>query len=238
LSLLRRLENREERHGKGESRSVGRRCAGDPRIRHPCFAFTAADVEEPNAGAERFIRSGVTVGLALTAQIKFPMVSGFNTTAQLMAAKRTAMPYVVFLPAYWGYRKDQAAYCAALRSVPDKEVRVAAAKALVAQGEGVANATQTATQEYKCPLSWLGAYIGFPLEFESTVEIPSQMFRGSVDLRPTGSFGLALTPNAVVSILLGLTASNFSRADQTESNIWTITLGIGGNLDLVKAMLD
>ncbi|WP_426731628.1 hypothetical protein [Myxococcus faecalis] len=99
----------------------------------------------------------------------------------------------------------------------------------------------------RCGWAKVGLYIGKPSDYDASI-LPS---RGQQEIKrkvnPTGSIGLAIVPNAYVTVLLGMTASSYTEPAVPESGgepgrpeeihrFSSFTLGVGGNLDLLGAL--
>lgn len=94
-----------------------------------------------------------------------------------------------------------------------------------------------------CVLRKFGFWIGFPVNpYKARVEANKYGVTSNLEreVNPVVSFGLAFTPNATISGLVGVTYSRVTLPTpdmnvQRDSGMWTFTFGIGGNLDLINA---
>ncbi len=213
------------------------------------------------AEAKRLIKYGVTVGVAATVQ--FPWF-GSNTLDEPVVA---AMPYIVFLPAYWRNQPATNAYCAALWSGP-AENAIAASKLIDEQtgdkgtngkgadgegidgegtdgegtdGVGVKQDKSSDDVKYKgatfgCAWRRVGLYVGYPASFKATSSVPQRtaMDTAKRDVSPIVSYGFAFVPNAVVTLLTGPSVGTVARDDGTNAVVWSWTVGLGANIDLVQ----
>ena len=98
----------------------------------------------------------------------------------------------------------------------------------------------------RCWTKRFGLWIGIPLSYDATTTVPSG---ASGDKQPTASrtvkpviaFGGAFSPNAYVSLLVGLTVGSVTRDDKDDKTpidrtIWATTVAVGGNLDVVTSL--
>ena len=75
---------------------------------------------------------------------------------------------------------------------------------------------------------------------EGAAGIPTSKLLSAREVNPVISFGVAIAPNAIVSLLGGVTYSRTALptgdpAVQNDAGFWTVTFGIGGNLDIINA---
>jgi hypothetical protein len=275
--------------------------------------------------AKRVIKYGVTVGAAASVQV--PLFS----SNKLVEPAGVTMPYVVFLPWFWGQNPGRNAYCAAEWSGPEDNALAAAAladgrlpsslavarrelrqreeeqtlltqKVGKARGElkgaveqlilqcpaakqmGIENAgnsvarveidkvcsssavlvnrfdvarrnfgersreleianravrvAKDAVKDVACWPHKVGLYVGYPVTFKATTDIK----RGTAkdvskrDVSPVISLGIAVVPNAVVTILAGATLATAPRDDGTSAVVGSLAFGIGANADLVNVI--
>jgi hypothetical protein len=126
--------------------------------------------------------------------------------------------------------------------------------AIAAIASGIRNAARTSN----CWWNKFGLWAGIPLEYSSTVAYVSSAegepncktadaAKSDCKIRkvsPKLAFGAAFMPNAYVSLLFGATFGTAPSRDaapdadgsyksSTERILWSLTLGVGGNLDIV-----
>ena len=95
----------------------------------------------------------------------------------------------------------------------------------------------------QCLVRKFGLWVGFPVNpYKARITADKFGMKSNVqrEVNPVVSFGLAFAPNATISGLLGVTYSRVTLPtmvdmEQNEAGLWTFTLGIGGNLDIVNA---
>ncbi len=87
-----------------------------------------------------------------------------------------------------------------------------------------------------CVGTKFGVYLGVGAAFNATVHLPDQPSTviHNRNVTPALSFGTAIMPNAMFSLLLGTTVGSVERDDGTSDTIWMGTVGIGGALDLLS----
>jgi hypothetical protein len=90
-----------------------------------------------------------------------------------------------------------------------------------------------------CWLRNIGVYAGKPLGISPTIRPMDGLTDGTPAASSIGSLGVALSPNAGISLLAGLTYWNFSTEQPPSENrdFWTWTISIGGNTDIVGQLL-
>jgi hypothetical protein len=89
-----------------------------------------------------------------------------------------------------------------------------------------------------CAVRGIGFWVGLPLNYSAATRLEGDEASVERDLKPVISFGAGYTPHAYFSILLGFTVSNVQAADTAGSKtIWSGTVGFGGNLDIVGALV-
>jgi hypothetical protein len=195
-----------------------------------------AAIIQKAAEAKRLIKYGVTVGAAATVQLPW---FGSNTLDEPVVA---VMPYFAFLPAYWLNQPETNAYCAALWSGP-AENAIAASKVIDKQivTEGVVYDAAKADRTFKnetvsCAGRRLGIYVGYPAAFKATSSVPQRTATDTAkrDVSPIVSYGFAFVPNAVVTLLTGPSIGTVPRDDGTNAVVWSWTVGLGANVDLVN----
>lgn len=289
------------------------------------------------AEAERLMKFGVTFGVGLTVQI--PLLHSNGRLARLEAPQAGVMPYLLFMPAFWGGSASKRAYCAAEWSA-SQAAAVAAAeekqnqdrRALrerIANGEGERDeleGTLKENEEFRDKLEqklkgteeackelrkkaegkdasvqdrdnakecveeleagftkwdtlkeeiedqkaeleeldkqlrdnraalrelnvaafnrscwkhkYLGFYAGYPATFDATTTVPQGTFDDEQrrEVRPIISFGYAMAPNALIAALAGATVGTVKRDDESDATFWALTVGLGGNADLLSLL--
>lgn len=93
-----------------------------------------------------------------------------------------------------------------------------------------------------CLLRKFGLWVGFPVNpYKARVEANKFGVQSNIqrEVNPVVSFGVAMTPNATISALVGVTYSRVTLPTpemnvQGDAGLWTFTFGIGGNLDIVN----
>ncbi|WP_437667489.1 hypothetical protein [Sorangium sp. So ce1182] len=103
------------------------------------------------------------------------------------------------------------------------------------------NAVATAEYNVKDLSCWghkFGLYVGYPVTFNATTDIKRGTAKNvsNRDVSPVISMGLALVPNAVVTILAGATLATAPRDDGTSAVVGSFTFGLGANADLVNVI--
>lgn len=88
-----------------------------------------------------------------------------------------------------------------------------------------------------CMSRTFGMWVGYPLTFKSTLPVessPGDLERTRLGVTGVTALGLGITPNAYVSILLGVGfgLANVS-GDNDDELVVSFVLGLGGNLDLL-----
>jgi len=83
------------------------------------------------------------------------------------------------------------------------------------------------------PVRWFGGYFGIPSKFSANGQPTTTDKVGAHDFQPLASFGLAFAPTASVAILVGATYSHVTSEDNSVHGAWALTLGLGGNLDVI-----
>jgi hypothetical protein len=89
-----------------------------------------------------------------------------------------------------------------------------------------------------CAGHMVGVYVGYPASFGATTEV----YRGTAtdvarrEVSPVISVGLAFVPNAIVTVLAGPTLGTVKRDDGTSAVVWSLSAGLGVNVDLVNAL--
>jgi hypothetical protein len=242
----------------------------------------------------KLLRSGVTVGFAVALQ--FPAFATHNTAQANVES--TGMPYVVFLPHYWGASEATREYCASNWGSGDEDEAQTAAAAIAhkralrlfdnivaaihsvgspnkiaiaahfvneySNGHGIvqgiidwdATSEPAATHEQRkadliqwladqdwnpsqrgsCGWKKVGFWVGRPLNYSAKVRMGENEFANR-NMVPKFAFGLTFTPNAYVSVLLGVTVGNAELVQGDGQTIesktcWAGTFALGGNLDL------
>ena len=92
----------------------------------------------------------------------------------------------------------------------------------------------------RCAWTQLGGYVGLPFSYSVNDEIGGQ--DASREHRPYISSGLVFAPSSFVSFLVGLTLDNVTRpaslgAAAHDVTVPAITFGLGGNLDMLGALI-
>lgn len=91
-----------------------------------------------------------------------------------------------------------------------------------------------------CGRRSFGLWIGRPLTYTATTELPIDSSRVSREVKPVVAFGVGYTPHAYLSFLAGFTYGEVELADAagtaTQRPLWASTIALGGNLDLVGSL--
>ncbi|XXT22342.1 hypothetical protein WME94_12350 [Sorangium sp. So ce429] len=103
------------------------------------------------------------------------------------------------------------------------------------------DAVETAEDDVNDASCWghkVGFYVGYPVTFSATTDIKRGTAKNvsNRDVSPVISMGLALVPNAVVTILAGATLATAPRDDGTSAVVGSFAFGIGANADLVNVI--
>lgn len=98
----------------------------------------------------------------------------------------------------------------------------------------------------KCVTRKFGIWIGIPLKYNTTTELGIGVgtdARGKRDVQPTIAVGLGFSPNAYLSILVGVSFNTIARvanpqvgAPGGDVSAVTLVAGVGGNLDLLTLL--
>ncbi|MEI9950792.1 MAG: hypothetical protein WDO74_17885 [Pseudomonadota bacterium] len=101
-----------------------------------------------------------------------------------------------------------------------------------------------------CSMLWLGGYVGIPGKFTVNGRALDADPEKARDFNPVVSTGIVIAPLSALAVLLGVTVSNVVSDVPTETSTFTpeqdpgrnhrvvsATVAIGGNLDLVGALL-
>ena len=102
-----------------------------------------------------------------------------------------------------------------------------------------------------CSMLWLGAYVGVPTKYTVNGKAQDGDPLKAREFNPVVSFGVVVTPISAVALMVGATyarvASDIATASPTPMKLddnpgsyhgtFALTLGVGGNLDLVGALL-
>jgi hypothetical protein len=98
------------------------------------------------------------------------------------------------------------------------------------QGEHVAS------HDWACEPYKFGLFIGYPATFTATTTIERRTVANEAkrEVTPVLAFGIAILPNAAVSILAGIAVGTAPRDDGTAAAIWSGLVGAGVNLDVVN----
>lgn len=107
----------------------------------------------------------------------------------------------------------------------------------------------SSTERSSCIARNIGFWVGRPSSYDSVIALdePSQNNAEVIrdrEVGPVVAFGVGFTPNSALSLLLGVTYSQVTERDVTDANgattrqgidrpLWTLTVGLGGNADLV-----
>lgn len=94
----------------------------------------------------------------------------------------------------------------------------------------------------QCLMRKFGLWVGFPVNpYKARVNADKFGMQTNVqrEVNPVVSFGIAFTPNATISGMAGVTYSRVTlptmvATQQNDAGLWTFTVGIGGNLDIVN----
>lgn len=148
---------------------------------------------------------GVTVGLALTLQVGRPL---YLSSARQDTLETTGMPYFQANPAFW-FQPQTGARCLSRTAQPEP----------------------TGT----CLWHRFGIFVGRPLSYNATTSVPHEKVLEQVrELRPQAVFGVTFSPLPEFSVLAGWMFAKVGREDGTETQIGSLVIGVGGNVDLLR----
>lgn len=102
-----------------------------------------------------------------------------------------------------------------------------------------------------CSMLWLGGYIGVPTKFTVNGRAVESDFTKARDFNPVVSFGVVITPISAIAMTVGATyarvqsdtpsaspvPTTLDEAPGSYHGMFALTIGVGGNLDLVGALL-
>jgi hypothetical protein len=93
----------------------------------------------------------------------------------------------------------------------------------------------------RCSAHRFGAWVGYPVKYEAEFKIPGQNERHDVSVQPLIAAGAGFAPNKFFSLLVGFSVGNVSYEAEGRkpfrSRTFAPTVGIGGNLDIITALV-
>jgi hypothetical protein len=88
-----------------------------------------------------------------------------------------------------------------------------------------------------CFIRSFGVWVGRPLGYTTATRLPGDPDNVERKIHPVVAMGLGYTPHAYVSVLVGLTLAKVEQDSGPEKTFWATTLAMGGNIDIVGALL-
>lgn len=134
------------------------------------------------------------------------------------------MPYVLLAPAYWA--SSVGTLCAAHLSASEEALKP------LRERHNVQGSLNSACIWHK-----FGFYFGVPFAYDvSTTAARATQGQRIREVHPLASTGIAFSPSAVFSTLLGMTFSEVHRDDGTGATLVTPTISLGINLDALHLL--